>query len=105
MMEWMMGMMYSMKGKGKGKGGSNGKFVIDESGGVLGEFVGTIKSFNENKCYGFIECDDIKAQGYQDVFLHGDQKRAYQVGHKVKFTAFLTKDGKPQAKDLKSGLK
>merc|ERR1712187_1053557 len=86
MMEWMMGMMASMKGKGKGwSSGSSGKFVIDESGGILGEFVGIIKSFNEATCYGFIECDDIKNMGYQDVFLHGDQKRGYQVGHKVKF--------------------
>mmetsp|Transcript_118138 Transcript_118138/g.329407 ORF Transcript_118138/g.329407 Transcript_118138/m.329407 type:complete len:158 (-) Transcript_118138:98-571(-) len=107
LMKIVMGKVGYMKGygkKGKGKG-SSGKFQIDDSGGILGEFLGTIKSFNDWKCYGFIECDDIKAQGYQDVFLHGDQKRGYQVGHKVKFTAFLTAEGKCQAKDLKSGLK
>merc|ERR1719401_368650 len=104
--------MSEMKGKGKGKGGgwgygptSSGKFTVDESGGVLGEFVGTIKNYNAWKCYGFIECDDLKPQGYEDIFLHGDMIKGYKVGHKVKFTAFLTGEGKIQAKDLKSGLK
>merc|ERR1712107_368891 len=98
---WMMDMMQQMKGKGKGKGGwgKSGNFTVDESGGVLGEFIGTIKSFSDWKCYGFFECDDLKPHGYQDVFLHGDMKKGYQVGHTVKFTAFLTQEGKIQAKD------
>uniref|UniRef100_A0A7S2NVZ2 RRM domain-containing protein n=1 Tax=Zooxanthella nutricula TaxID=1333877 RepID=A0A7S2NVZ2_9DINO len=114
MMGFVMGMMAQMmKGKGKGgKGGygrpkisTNGKFVVDDSGGVLGEFVGTIRSYHDGKCYGFIECADLEPHGYKDVFLHGDMKKGYRVGHKVKFTAFLTKEGKCQAKELKSGLK
>jgi len=95
--------------KGWGKGQPR---EVDESGGVLGEFTGTIKSFVDSKWYGFIECPEVQALGHQDagapgkqdVFLHGDQKRGYQVGHKVKFTAVLNKDGKVGAKDLKSGL-
>merc|ERR1712039_194171 len=87
MMSWMWSMMSQMKGKGKG---GQKKFKVDDSGGVLGEFKGTIKSFSEKNWYGFIDCED--------------EKKGYRVGHTVKFTAFLTKDGKPQAKDLKSGL-
>mmetsp|Transcript_88310 Transcript_88310/g.254779 ORF Transcript_88310/g.254779 Transcript_88310/m.254779 type:complete len:164 (+) Transcript_88310:72-563(+) len=94
---------------GKGKGGkgwsSSGKFKVDDSGGVLGEFTGTIRNFNDWKCYGFIDCPDLAAQGHESVFLHGDMKKGYRVGHTVKFTAFLTAEGKCQAKDLKSGLK
>mmetsp|Transcript_3776 Transcript_3776/g.10522 ORF Transcript_3776/g.10522 Transcript_3776/m.10522 type:complete len:163 (-) Transcript_3776:135-623(-) len=109
MWSMVMSMMMGKGGKGKcggGKGwGSSGKFTVDESGGVLGEFVGTIRNFNDWKCYGFIECDDLKAQGYDSVFLHGDMKKGYRVGHQVKFTAFLTAEGKIQAKDLKSGIK
>lgn len=115
MMLPLMGMMAMMgqMGGGGGKGGWNNKYdwsnktpkPIDESGGVLGEYKGTIKSFVDKKWYGFIECAEIKAAGYQDVFLFGDQKKNYQVGNIVKFTAVLNKEGKPVAKDLKSGLK
>jgi len=111
----MMSMMWDMLmgskgkgksfGKGKGKGGGQKTFQADESGGVLGELTGTIKSFSDKNYYGFIECPQLQAMGYQDAFLHGDEKRGYRVGHTIKFTAVLSKDGKPQAKDLKSGLK
>merc|ERR1712107_493827 len=86
-----------------GKSGSKGpgKFTVDESGGNLGEFVGTIKSFNDKNGYGFITCPELG--GYGDVFLHGAMKKDFQRGQQVKFTAVLTKDGKPQAKDLRSG--
>merc|ERR1712085_217211 len=57
------------------------------------------------KGFGFIECEDIKAKYEKDVWLHGCQMKGYRVGHTVKFTAYLTKKGDPQAKDLKSGLK
>merc|ERR1719393_976745 len=94
---------------GKGWGGKGaspyGKFHIDESGGVLGEFTGTIKSFGEWKGFGFIESAELQAMGYKDAFLHGEMKKGYQVGHTVKFTAFINGKGQVQAKDLKSGLK
>jgi len=110
MMGFVMGMMAQMmKGKGKGgKGGygrpkisTNGKFVVDDSGGVLGEFVGTIRSFRD--VWGFIDCPDLVPLGHKDAFLHGDMKKNFQVGQKVKFTAFLTAEGKCQAKDLAPG--
>merc|ERR1711974_1257 len=109
MWSFAMAVMQQMKGKGKGGGkqgwGKSGKFEVDESGGVLGEFEGTIRSFNDWKCYGFIESEQLKATGVKDVFLHGDMKKGYKVGHQVKFTAFLNGKGQCQAKDLKSGLK
>jgi len=111
----MMGKEGGGKGKGYDKGGSkrwgkggfqsSGTYKIDDSGGELGEFIGTIKSFGEKKNYGFIECADITAVGYGDVFLHGDMKKGYQQGQKVKFTCVLNAEGKPHAKDLKSGLR
>merc|ERR1712176_1726966 len=91
------------KGKGKGKNPNpGGQFKIDDSGGTLGEFVGTIKSFSDIKGYGFIACPELEAYG--DVFLHMDMKKNFQRFQTVKFTALLTKNGKPQAKDLKSEL-
>merc|ERR1712118_251383 len=56
------------KDKGKGKGKGYGTFKVDESGGVLGDFVGTIKSFSGFKGYGFIESADIQAMGHKDVW-------------------------------------
>merc|ERR1719181_2751824 len=109
----MMNMMKGMKGGkgGKGKGGKEwgedydsrgpgdwGKYVIDESGGVLGEYTGTIKSFSGKNGYGFIDCADLKAMGYQDVFMHGDMKKDLAKGTTVSFTAFLTGKGQLQAK-------
>merc|ERR1711924_298771 len=79
------------------------KFKIDKSGGELGEFTGTIKSFAWKTNYGFIECPELKEYG--DVFLHGDMKKGYQQGQKVKFTCVVNAEGKPVAIDLKSGLK
>merc|ERR1712039_392885 len=86
----MMGMkgdMMGMKGGGK-KGpssGGRGPDVMQE----LGRFSGTIKSFN--------------AQGFgQDVFLHHAQLGGFEVGSQVVFTAFLTKKGQAQGKDLEA---
>lgn len=96
------------KGGGKGWGNDGGwqsknEFKVDKSGGELGEFTGTIKSFVNMKNYGFIQCAELAEYG--DVFLHGDMKKGYAEGHKVKFTAVLNKDGKAVAIDLKSGLR
>lgn len=116
--DWRMSkMMKAMSGWGSWgpwEGGSNwggggswrgAEKPIDESGGLLGEFEGKIKSFSDEKGWGFIECPDVKAQYDRDVFLYFSQKKDYRVGHKVKFTCVLNKDGMPAAKDLKSGLK
>jgi len=89
---------------GKGwKGGSSHSKVSkkDTSGGELGEHIGTIKSTGTK--YSFIECEALQEHG--DVFLFWDELKAYKKGQKVKFTAFLNKEGKVAAKDLKSGLK
>merc|ERR1712187_241094 len=91
------------KGKGKGKNPNpGGQFKVDDSGGTLGEFVGTIKSFSDLKGYGFIACPELEAYG--DVFLHMDMKGDLQRYQTVSFTAVLTKNGKPQAKDVKAAL-
>jgi len=89
-------------GKGGGKWNNKSNFKVDKSGGELGEFTGTIKSFGFQKHYGFIECEEA---GQGDIFLHGDQKKGYQPGQTVKFECVLNKDGKANAINLKSGLK
>merc|ERR1712046_499533 len=74
----------------------------DTSGGVLGDFVGTIT--NRGDKYGFIECDELDAYGAK-VFVMWDEFKNYKKGQKVRFTAFLTGDKQLQAKNLRSGLK
>merc|ERR1712039_190874 len=63
-------------------------------------FTGTVKSFNENKGFGFIACDEIMEQFGGDVFLHHQQFRGLEVGQEVTFEVFLNKDQKPQAKGV-----
>lgn len=85
------------KGPPKGGGKGGGKDV----GGGEGEYTGFIKSFNGNNGYGFIECQDLRNEGYNnDVFLHKDQMGDLQVGSEVVFGVFFNNAGKPQARDV-----
>merc|ERR1719265_843942 len=106
----MMMMMMMGGGMGGGMGGMGVRkgmfdkgsktFKTDDSGGVLGEFTGTIKS--GGRAYGFIECPEA---GKGDIFVHHEERKEYKRGQTVKFTLVLNKSGKPQAINLKSGLK
>eukprot|EP00930_Biecheleria_cincta_P033979 TRINITY_DN23513_c0_g1_i1.p1 TRINITY_DN23513_c0_g1~~TRINITY_DN23513_c0_g1_i1.p1 ORF type:complete len:298 (-),score=71.20 TRINITY_DN23513_c0_g1_i1:83-925(-) len=81
--------------KGGSKGG--GKDI----GKGEGEYSGFIKSFNHNNGYGFIDCEDLRNEGYNnDVFLHKDQLGDLQVGSEVVFGIFFNQSGKPQARDV-----
>lgn len=64
------------------------------------EFTGTIKS--GGKSYGFIECPQA-SKG--DIFLSSQERKGYKTGQTVKFTLVFNEDGKPNATNLKSGLK
>jgi len=95
------------KGKGGGKTKDVGHFQADrpEERELLGEFVGTVKSFNYKSMvgFGFIECEELKAQGHQnDVFVHHSEIGLCHVGDEVLFTAYLNSKGQPQAKDLQA---
>lgn len=94
-------MMYMDPNGGKGMGKTLGKGKLDEQV-ILGNFIGTIKSFNDISGYGFIDCPDLKAKGYQDVFLHQSQRRTFAVGNMVQFTSYLNSKGQPQSKDLQA---
>lgn len=82
-------------GKGKKRG------PPQEEQQIEGRFAGVIKSFNEKSGYGFIECPDLKAAGYQnDAFLNRQQLQAFQVGSQVSFEVFVNQKGQPVAKNL-----
>lgn len=89
-------------GKGKGDGKSFSKGARPDEQEALGEFDGTIKSFNPKSGYGFIECEDLRSLGcMNDVFLHHQQLGDHEVGARVRFTAYMNSKGQPQGKDLK----
>jgi len=68
---------------------------------VLGQFVGTIKSFNAKNGFGFIECEALMQQGRsRDVYLHHLQLGGFHANDTVIFTAYLNKKGQAQAMDL-----
>jgi len=91
-------------GKGKdGKGKFDGPRMPREppkEEDMMGQFQGIIKSFNHTNSYGFIVCEELQLQGYQDVFLHASQLGSFEVGSEVVFTAFLNEKQKPNAMNL-----
>jgi len=105
MMEMMQQAWGGAGGKGEGKEGGKAKGPSKSKGAdgqeELGQFEGTIKSFNPKSGYGFINCEDLKAFGCNnDVFLHHQQLGDFEVGARIVFTAYMNFKGQPQAKDL-----
>mmetsp|Transcript_104677 Transcript_104677/g.291557 ORF Transcript_104677/g.291557 Transcript_104677/m.291557 type:complete len:379 (-) Transcript_104677:64-1200(-) len=64
-------------------------------------FVGFIKSFNDQKGFGFIENDELKSMYGSDVFVHIKQLGNFQVGDTVSFSVFFNKDEKIRARELR----
>jgi len=94
---------YGGKGDDKGKGKSKGNFLgatMTDDAAHIGDYEGTIKSFNEKNGYGFIDCADLKAEYNNDCFLHHNDLASFGVGDNVSFAVFLNSAGKPQAKNL-----
>ncbi|CAE8731337.1 unnamed protein product, partial [Polarella glacialis] len=57
----------------KGQVGPQSGIIADQQKGdqVLGTYVGQVKSFNVQKGFGFIQCQDLKQEGWSgDVYLH-----------------------------------
>jgi len=76
----------------------------DESGQYVFQpyYVGTLKSFSNQKGYGFLSCDEVYEKCGSDVFIH--QKLVpvpWQLGTPVEFAVVLNAAGKPQASDVK----
>eukprot|EP00933_Yihiella_yeosuensis_P070690 TRINITY_DN7883_c0_g1_i1.p1 TRINITY_DN7883_c0_g1~~TRINITY_DN7883_c0_g1_i1.p1 ORF type:complete len:266 (+),score=44.56 TRINITY_DN7883_c0_g1_i1:61-798(+) len=97
----MMGLAgMQMAGKRKEPGPVGGG--LGDQAEVIGEYEGVIKSFNQAQGYGFIACQALSAQGFNDVFLHQRQLNSFDVGDHVAFAATLNARGQPQAQTLKA---
>merc|ERR1712066_1099380 len=68
--------------------------------GQAGMYQGRIKSFNSEKGFGFIECEQTFAHYNRDVFLHKAQIGDMAVGTWVSFTCEVSKQCMPQAKNI-----
>merc|ERR1711957_233509 len=94
---------WSGKGMCKGgcKGGKSGKppAAPTPTGKMA---MGVVKSFNTLNEYGFIECDETKAEYGNDVFVHGSNLGGLQlcVGQVVQFEVALNSRRKPQAVNI-----
>jgi len=74
------------------------------SPGLSDQYRGTIKSFNPKEGYGFIACPELKKQYGSDVFMHQHQfykcPVQLRVGDSIVFRLEISKQGKPQARDI-----
>lgn len=63
-------------------------------------FEGVVNFFDEGQGYGFIACEEMQKQFGADVLLQQRQRGGHEVGQQVSFAIYLTKAGKPRAKEL-----
>jgi len=63
---------------------------------------GKIKSYFDDKGYGFIECPRVQQQFGRDLFVHKAQLNGFTVGDEVSMSVTVNQAGHPQAKDLAS---
>lgn len=74
------------------------------AGGVALRAEGVVKSFNEQKGFGFIECPETFAAYNRDVFLHHKQiagmGHSIREGDHVRFEVTINDRGHPQARGL-----
>jgi len=68
-----------------------------------GAFVGTLKEYNPDKGFGFVECSDSHRLFDTDVFIHKNEVELMnaQVGEEVTFAVQLNAKGQPQAISFK----
>jgi len=68
---------------------------------TMGPHLGIIKSYNDGKGFGFIQCPETEQAFGCDVFLHKrEMDESHQVGKEVQFCIILNNRGKPQATDV-----
>lgn len=67
---------------------------------LLGRFRGVIKSYSQDRGFGFVACPELSNQGMAgDVYLHHSHIQSCQVGQEVSFDVFLL-NGRPQCRNL-----
>merc|ERR1712107_57784 len=80
---------------------SNNVSKFDQAGGKLGEFTGKLYRKEKTSRYGFVLSAELKAQGYDDVFVLGTELKDFKDGTEVTFTAFLNSKNQVRGRDLR----
>eukprot|EP00929_Paragymnodinium_shiwhaense_P007041 TRINITY_DN110_c1_g1_i1.p1 TRINITY_DN110_c1_g1~~TRINITY_DN110_c1_g1_i1.p1 ORF type:complete len:375 (+),score=97.56 TRINITY_DN110_c1_g1_i1:84-1208(+) len=64
-----------------------------------GFYVGTVKSYNTEKGWGFISCDETMQMYGKDLFMHKNELAGYEpsAGEQVQFSLTTSSNGQPQA--------
>lgn len=92
--------MYPFGYPGYGAYAAAATAVAANAAATAGRFTGRIKSFNQEKGYGFIESSESFQVHGRDVFLHKLHMGEFTVGTWVTFKVENNKQGMPQARDL-----
>jgi len=87
---------------GSGQAGPEGEGISDVSLMKAGPFAGVVKSFNEPKGFGFIDCAETFAIFGHDIFVHKSEYTAagLQVGSYCSFKVHLNNQRQPQANSV-----
>lgn len=82
---------------------SDSRVILEGVGSSFGnmQLRGKVKSYNEEKGFGFIACDEVFAEFKRDVFLHKNQADGLKAGDKVIFLLEMNAKGNPQARGVK----
>mmetsp|Transcript_76923 Transcript_76923/g.213118 ORF Transcript_76923/g.213118 Transcript_76923/m.213118 type:complete len:330 (-) Transcript_76923:150-1139(-) len=89
-------------GKGKEKGSGTGAGPPMPTGK---QCTGVLRSFNVDNNYGFIDCEEVKAEYGCDCFVHGRAFKDFgaEVGTVVNFEVGVSAKGQPQALNVTAG--
>lgn len=63
-------------------------------------FVGRVKSFNEEKGYGFVDCPEAFDIWQRDAFIHKGLMAELEVGDEISFVVEVGKQGMPQTREV-----
>lgn len=68
-------------------------------------YMGSIKMYNEEKGWGFIECNETRLLYNKDVFIHKKDLSGHapSVGETVQFTVTISESGRPEGSSLSFG--
>jgi len=87
---------------GKARPGSS----TPRDGGIVSRRVGErlyegkVKTYNGDKGFGFLSCDELFARYRRDVFLHKNQAAGLSIGDTVMFEVQINEKGHPQARKV-----
>jgi len=61
---------------------------------------GVIAKFDAERCYGFIDCPEVRSGLHRKVFVSDDEIGSFTVGSHVSFSLVIAERGQPQAHEL-----